>query len=137
MGAITAKLEAGLGKIRDTLVRLTKQITPGVDCSALEGAKISLPIKWSIAADNVLGATDVFAHDRYQAWHSVALRGTKRARDTTYSPSGSSESEVRQASAEPEAQAVSRPSTRSMTRKGDNTPQPRKNSKGSAKRVKA
>lgn len=44
MDAITAKLEAGLGKIRNTLVRLTKQITPGVDCSALEGAKISLPI---------------------------------------------------------------------------------------------
>jgi hypothetical protein len=134
MGAITAKLEAGLGKIRDTLVRLTKQITPDVDCSALEGAKVSLPIIWSIAADNVLGATDVFAHERYEAWHTVALRGTKRARDTTYSPSGSSE--VRQASAEPEELAVSRPSTRSMTRKGNDAPQPPKNSQGSAKRAK-
>lgn len=135
MDAITAKLEAGLGKIRNTLVRLTKQITPGVDCSALEGAKISLPIVWNIAADNVLGATDVFAHERYEAWHTVALAGTKRARDTTYSPSGSLE--VRQVSAEPEEQAVPRPTTRSMTRKGNNTPQPRKNSKGGAKRLKA
>ncbi|KAG1732327.1 hypothetical protein EDD22DRAFT_982535 [Suillus occidentalis] len=75
----------------------------------------------------------VFAHERYEAWHTVALAGTKRARDTTYSPSKSSE--ARQVSAEPEEQpkAVSRPTTRSMTRKGNNTPQPRKNSKGSAK----
>jgi hypothetical protein len=83
MDAVTAKLEVGLSKIRDSIAALSLKIAPQLDYSALNTTKAALNLRWHIAAENVLGAGDVFAYERYLTWHSAAF---KKALDPPYVP---------------------------------------------------
>jgi hypothetical protein len=87
MSAITAMLEEGLNRMKESMVDFSKQICPSSDCSDLAEANIFLPIRWRHAVKGILSASDIMSHQRYQTWHTAAFIGTKRNRDETYCPS--------------------------------------------------
>lgn len=139
MDAVTAKLEVGMCKIRDSIAALSLKIAPQIDCTALKAAKATLSLRWHVAAEAVLGAGDVFAHERYEIWHKAAFNPSK---DTPYVPS-LTELDIPQLVDMPITRSQSR--ARSTTRKGTSTSSraPKKSksngnskSKGVVKRVK-
>ncbi|KAG1864288.1 hypothetical protein DFJ58DRAFT_912297 [Suillus subalutaceus] len=83
MSAVTTMLEKGLGQMRDSMVTLTREHDSDADCSALEGANPTLPIKWGLGASGVLSAIDITAYQRYQTW----IRGIKRDHNPLFSRS--------------------------------------------------
>lgn len=103
MGAVTTMLEAGLRRMRDSMVSLTLEIDNGADCSALQAANPTLPIEWDLGVSGILSAMDTTAYQRYLAW-SV---GVKRSNDSLYTPSDGDDTQ------QPPA---TRPRTRSVAR---------------------
>jgi hypothetical protein len=56
MSAITAMLEEGLNKMKESMVDFLKQICPSLDCFDLAEANIFLPIRWRHAVKGILSA---------------------------------------------------------------------------------
>jgi len=56
MSAITAMLEEGLNRMKESMVDFSKQICPSLDCSDLAEANIFLPIRWRHAVKGILSA---------------------------------------------------------------------------------
>ncbi|KAG1723549.1 hypothetical protein EDB19DRAFT_1834550 [Suillus lakei] len=86
MEEVTELLNVGMSRIRDSMVKLSKEISPGLDCSELEEAEATLKMRWSLASKGILSAMDVTAHERYETWYTGAFRGNKHNRDSTYVP---------------------------------------------------
>ncbi|KAG1791060.1 uncharacterized protein HD556DRAFT_1310164 [Suillus plorans] len=111
MGAVTAMLETGLRRMRDSMVSLTLEIDNDADCSALQAANPTLPIEWDLGMSGILSAIDTTAYQRYLSW-SV---GVKRPNDSLYTPSDRDDTQQ---------PLATRPHTRSMARKVASTSQP-------------
>ncbi|KAG1875630.1 hypothetical protein DFJ58DRAFT_836218 [Suillus subalutaceus] len=131
MDAITAKLNVGLRKLRDSIAAVSRRIDPLFDCSVLQAAEVALSLHWHVAAQNILGAGDVFAHERYEIWHHAAFVDT----DDSYFPSAAEHTP------ESEEIPIAHSRAHSTTCKGaKNSRAPKKykaKSKGVVKRVRA
>ncbi|KAG2119257.1 hypothetical protein BD769DRAFT_1390554 [Suillus cothurnatus] len=66
---------------------LSKEISPGWDCSKLVEADVAFPILWHLAIKGILSAADVTAYQHYQTWHMSTFRGTKHNHNDLYCPS--------------------------------------------------
>ncbi|KAG1771341.1 hypothetical protein EV702DRAFT_1048973 [Suillus placidus] len=138
MDAVTAKLEVGLHKIRDSILAVSQMISPLLDHSVLQAAEITLPIRWHVAAEDVLGAADVvvgrfglrgFSEECQRSPLGVrAFRGTKCTHDPPYSPPVAEHN-----TSESEEIPISRSRACSTTRKGASTSQAPKKAKAKAK----
>jgi hypothetical protein len=117
MNAVTAMLERGMRKIRDSLVSFSRQLSNDVDCSDLEDADIVLPIVWRLGAKNVLTAADLTAYQCYDQWHQEVFRGIKRSHDDeSYEHESEPSSSDSQASASISSSELAGSSTRAGTK---------------------
>lgn len=65
--------------MKNSITAFTKKLCLDLDTRALEEAKITLCIDWSVARLALASAADFTAHNRYQTWYYRVFRGTKRA----------------------------------------------------------
>ncbi|KAG2068618.1 hypothetical protein BDR04DRAFT_1119604 [Suillus decipiens] len=64
----------GLGKIRDTFIAFSKQLNPDVDCTELEEAVVTLPVRWKDYVTALSNGMDVTAWKMYKAWHEEIIK---------------------------------------------------------------
>jgi len=74
MDAVKSMLKRGLGKIRDSFVAFSKQLNPTVDCTELEEAVITLPVRWKDYVIALNNGADVTAWMRYKTWHEKVIK---------------------------------------------------------------
>jgi hypothetical protein len=67
MDAVTAMLQRGMNKVRDSMVNFSRMLDNTRDFSALEEAEVRVPLNWNLGAKLVMTAADLTAHQRYEA----------------------------------------------------------------------
>lgn len=79
MTGVTAMINKGLAKVKESMIAFIKKLCLNIDTNALEKAEITPIINWSIIQLALAPAAEFTAHARYQAWFHSVFRGTKRA----------------------------------------------------------
>ncbi|KAG2122170.1 hypothetical protein BD769DRAFT_1670979 [Suillus cothurnatus] len=74
MDAVKSMLKRGLEKIRDSFVAFSKELDPAVDCTELEEAIITLPLRWKDYLIALNNGADVTALTRYKNWHKKVIK---------------------------------------------------------------
>jgi hypothetical protein len=74
MATIKSMLKQGLEKIRDNFVTFSKELDPAVDCTKLEEAIITLPLRWKDYLIALNNGVDVTAWRRYKNWHKKVIK---------------------------------------------------------------
>lgn len=79
MTSVTAMINVGLAKVKDSMIAFIKKLRLNIDTDTLEKAEITPIIDWSIIQLALVPAAEFTTHACYQAWFHSVFCGTKHA----------------------------------------------------------
>ncbi|KAF9225978.1 hypothetical protein BS17DRAFT_815660 [Gyrodon lividus] len=81
MQVVDVMISEGLVKIRDAIIRFSKQLDPNADTDSLEATNVPWDFDWKWCQISIANTAERTAHEWLQTWYADTFRGTKHSID--------------------------------------------------------